>query len=199
MNKSTPISHLKNNNDNPNLVDEILNGISDNTESDQIIENQKIEQANMEEQMLKQIGDQTSADEVELYEQQQEHEQQEHEQHEQQEHEQHEQQEHEQQEHQHQEHQQLPQPEHEIDNNLIKSIDNNVIQQDGILDIMYNNIKPTVIVFILSLLFSVEAISDLIKRGLPNKEFIIKYNKYIVILLKSIISSILFFITNIFV
>ena len=178
MNKSTPISHLKNNNDNPNLVDEILNGISDNTESDQIIENQKIEQANMEEQMLKQIGDQTSADEVELYEQQQEHEQQEH---------------------QHQEHQQLPQPEHEIDNNLIKSIDNNVIQQDGILDIMYNNIKPTVIVFILSLLFSVEAISDLIKRGLPNKEFIIKYNKYIVILLKSIISSILFFITNIFV
>ena len=216
MSKSTPINQLLNNNNN-NLVDEILNEIEPTIESTNIEETQKREQKQMEEKMKEHIEEQKRQEEYNK-EQVQDHEeyQQEYNKEQVQGHEEYQQEEQDQEQEEYkeleEEYKELEDEEY-IDNNVEESQEINVsnpisnksyvskgtdekCKEKGLVERLIDNIKPTFIVIILTMCVLSNISTQMIDKLLPQKEIIIKYHIIIMIVLKSLISGIIFFISN---
>jgi len=204
MSKSTPINQLLNNNN--NLVDEILNEIEPTMESTNIEETQKKEQKRMEEKMKEQIEEQKRQEEY-----QQDPEQEEYQQDPEQEEYQQEQEEYQQEQ---EEYQQDPEQEQEYMANNVEgrqeiNVSNPISNKSflpkeiedkckvkGLLEQLIDNIKPTLIVIVLTMCVLSNISTQMIDKILPHKEIIIKYHIMIMIVLKSLLSGIIFFISN---
>ena len=200
MRKSTPINQILNNN-NTTLVDDILNDIGSNTESENIEERQQREKKLLEEGMERQIleqkqneetyNDQYNEPQEETYEPQEEaYEPQEEAQ---------------------------DTPNTPVDNISTDSLNEPTelntnkfnkssipdskkgkenIKEKGLMERLCDNIKPTLIVMVITLCVLSNISTQFIDKLLPNKDIFIKYNIIIVLILKSLLSGSIFFISN---
>jgi hypothetical protein len=173
MSKSRPISDFIDTEVNdPNLVEGILNNIEAPVIETNIDNEQKQEQMIMEENMARQIEEQ------QRFEQEDEHEEQYY---------------HQDPNHQHQyqppppQYQQPPPPQVNKEEPP---------PEKSLLDKILENLKPAIIVIILSSCVFSNLSTKFIEKILPDKEIFNKYNIVIVLLIKSLLSGIIFFISN---
>ena len=173
MSKSRPISDFIDTEVNgPNLVEGILNNIEAPVIETNIDNEQKQEQMIMEENMARQIEEQ------QRFEQEDEHEEQYY---------------HQDPNHQHQyqppppQYQQPPPPQVNKEEPP---------PEKSLLDKILENLKPAILVIILSSCVFSNLSTKFIEKILPDKEIFNKYNIVIVLLIKSLLSGIIFFISN---
>ena len=207
MRKSTPINQILNNN-NTTLVDDILNDIGSNTESENIEERQQREKKLLEEGMERQIleqkqneetyNDQYNEPQEETYEPQEETYEPQEEAYEPQE-------------------EAQDTPNTPVDNISTDSLNEPTelntnkfnkssipdskkgkenIKEKGLMERLCDNIKPTLIVMVITLCVLSNISTQFIDKLLPNKDIFIKYNIIIVLILKSLLSGSIFFISN---
>ena len=190
MSKSTPINQVLNNN--PTLVDDILNDMGQNTKTENIEERQQMEQKLLEEGMERQILEQKQNEEAyepqeEAYEPQEEA-------------------------YEPQEEASDPQEDNISMDSPNESTALNTTsfnksaipdskkgkesKEKGLMERLYDNIKPTLIVVVLTLCVLSNISTQFIDKLLPNKDIFIKYNILIVLILKSLLSGSVFFISN---
>ena len=197
MSKSTPINQVLNNN--PTLVDDILNDMGQNTKTENIEERQQMEQKLLEEGMERQILEQKQNEEA--YEPQEEA--------------------YEPQEEAYEPQEEAYEPQEEAsdpqeDNISMDSPNESTAlnttsfnksaipdskkgkesKEKGLMERLYDNIKPTLIVVVLTLCVLSNISTQFIDKLLPNKDIFIKYNILIVLILKSLLSGSVFFISN---
>ena len=242
MRKSTPINQILNNN-NTTLVDDILNDIGSNTESENIEERQQREKKLLEEGMERQIleqkqneetyNDQYNEPQEETYEPQEEAYEPQEEAYEPQE-EAYEPQEeayepqeeaYEPQEETYEPQEEAYEPQEEAQDTPNTPVDNistdslneptelntnkfnkssipdskkgkENIKEKGLMERLCDNIKPTLIVMVITLCVLSNISTQFIDKLLPNKDIFIKYNIIIVLILKSLLSGSIFFISN---
>mgnify|MGYP003977692457 CR=1 FL=1 len=170
MSKSRPISDFIDTEVNgPNLVEGILNNIEAPVIETNIDNEQKQEQMIMEENMARQIEEQ------QRFEQEDEHEEQYY---------------HQDPNHQHQYQQQYqPPPPPQVNKEEPPP-------EKSLLDKILENLKPAILVIILSSCVFSNLSTKFIEKILPDKEIFNKYNIIIVLLIKSLLSGIIFFISN---
>jgi hypothetical protein len=179
MSKSRPISDFIDNED-KNLVEGILNNIDAPVIETNIDDTQKEEQMRMEENMNRQIEEQQRLeheyDEEEEYHHQDPNQQYHH-------------QDPNQQYHQPQYHPQYQQPHPPVKKEEPPA-------EKSLIDKILENLKPAIIVIILSSCVFSNVSTKFIENILPDKEIFNKYNIIIVLLIKSLLSGIIFFISN---
>lgn len=177
MSKSRPISDFIDTEVNdPNLVEGILNNIEAPVIETNIDNEQKQEQMIMEENMARQIEEQ------QRFEQEDEHEEQYYHQDPNQQ-------------HQYQQQYQPPPPQYQQPPPpQVKKEE--PPPEKSLLDKILENLKPAIIVIILSSCVFSNLSTKFIEKILPDKEIFNKYNIVIVLLIKSLLSGIIFFISN---
>jgi len=177
MSKSRPISDFIDTEVNdPNLVEGILNNIEAPVIETNIDNEQKQEQMIMEENMARQIEEQ------QRFEQEDEHEEQYY---------------HQDPNHQHQYQQQYQPPPPQYQQPPPPQVKKEEPPPEkSLLDKILENLKPAIIVIILSSCVFSNLSTKFIEKILPDKEIFNKYNIVIVLLIKSLLSGIIFFISN---
>ena len=170
MSKSRPISDFIDNED-KNLVEGILNNIDAPVIETNIDDTQKEEQMRMEENMNRQIEEQQRL-EHEYDEEEEYHHQDPNQQY-----------------HQQQYHPQYQQPHPPVKKEEPPA-------EKSLIDKILENLKPAIIVIILSSCVFSNVSTKFIENILPDKEIFNKYNIIIVLLIKSLLSGIIFFISN---
>jgi hypothetical protein len=177
MSKSRPISDFIDTEVNgPNLVEGILNNIEAPVIETNIDNEQKQEQMIMEENMARQIEEQ------QRFEQEDEHEEQYY---------------HQDPNHQHQYQQQYQPPPPQYQQPPPPQVNKEEPPPEkSLLDKILENLKPAILVIILSSCVFSNLSTKFIEKILPDKEIFNKYNIIIVLLIKSLLSGIIFFISN---
>jgi len=208
MSKSTPINQVLNKT--TTLVDNILNDNVSNTESETIEERQKRDQKQMEEEMKRQIIDQKQNEEIynvhaehaeetdEYAKETDEYAKETDEYAEETDEYAKETDEHPEETDEHPEETDEPQNTNHFNKSSIHNSERVIdsVKEKGLLELLSDNIKPTLIVMVITLCVLSNTSTQFIDKLLPNKEIFIKYNIISVLILKSLISGSVFCISN---